>query len=263
MSQDDREAWGELCRALEDLGLSAASIRQHQPFILAWFNEQLEAGLFGEELPEQPEGGPAPLDRLEPITSPQSAPNRFESTTGSLPGPSSYSPMADPVQLGSPLQAQPVAKSRTPFPAHIHPSPSQARGTSTKTLPLSNVVNMIWRAGIDRRLREASKDGNAIKAKKSLDRGADVNNTDGRGQRPLFHAAKNGDLETVSLLLHKGADVDAKDSFEITALSEAVSSQRAQVTRCLLENGASIDARDRFQQTALHVAVMGQSDEMT
>ena len=49
VTTDDKEAWRQLQRELEDIGISAAVLKQHQQFIVKWFRDAVEAGALIEE----------------------------------------------------------------------------------------------------------------------------------------------------------------------------------------------------------------------
>ena len=87
-----------------------------------------------------------------------------------------------------------------------------------------------------------------------LDRGADVNATDGSARTPLLEAVFGGHLDVVDLLLRRGADVNAQDYDGWTALMEASSKGRTQTVRLLLAFGADPKVASRRGWTALKVA---------
>jgi ankyrin repeat protein len=72
--------------------------------------------------------------------------------------------------------------------------------------------------------------------------GADINEFDPDGRRPLHVAAATGRVIVVKLLLEHGAEVDARDQENRTALERAVLAGRTQVADLLLRHGAALDA---------------------
>jgi len=87
-----------------------------------------------------------------------------------------------------------------------------------------------------------------------LEGGADVNETDDKGQTPLHLAARQRHAATVRLLLSKGADVHLKDNLGWTALHSATAEGAEEVARLLIAAGANINARDAGGNTPLHLA---------
>ena len=64
------------------------------------------------------------------------------------------------------------------------------------------------------------KEGHVV-AKELLDRGADMEAKDGRGNTPLHAAAANYHLSVLTELLDRGANLEARDSEGRTALHKA------------------------------------------
>ncbi len=73
----------------------------------------------------------------------------------------------------------------------------------------------------NREMRAAVWDGNLAKVQDLLDRGVDINATDGRGRTMLMHAAMLGRTDMIQSLLKAGADVDIKDKDGRTAFDHA------------------------------------------
>jgi len=71
--------------------------------------------------------------------------------------------------------------------------------------------------------------------------GADINEFDPDGRRPLHVAAATGRVIVVELLLKHGAEVDAPDRANRTALERAVLEGRPRIAELLLRHGASLD----------------------
>ncbi len=93
-----------------------------------------------------------------------------------------------------------------------------------------------------------------------LERGADVQATNGHGHTPLSSAVEGRDAAARSavarVLLAAGADPDtAAGYYGGGALHRAVLQRDLDLIRLLLEGGATIDRRDAAGKTALHDAV--------
>ncbi len=140
-------------------------------------------------------------------------------------------------------------------------------------------------------LISAARDGHAAAVQALLDKGADVNGKDERGETPLMRVAlfgrKNGigsidtqlqgiepktralrqaalqryvnegDVTIAKALIAKGADVNAKNYLGIDALMYAAERGHTVVVKVLLENGADVNSKDTFGDTALERAISG------
>jgi ankyrin repeat protein len=94
--------------------------------------------------------------------------------------------------------------------------------------------------------------------KAALDRirtGADVNDAQPDGTRPIHWAVYKVDYELVDALIAKKATVDVVNEFGSTPLAEAVKLADARLVKTLLDAGAGVDRSDENGQTALMLAV--------
>ena len=87
-----------------------------------------------------------------------------------------------------------------------------------------------------------------------LERGADANVQDDKGQTPLIVASLNGDDLMLPLLLAHGANINAQDKDGCTALHWAAGNGQTRVVRFLLVHSANPALRDTEGKTALDVA---------
>jgi tankyrase len=106
-------------------------------------------------------------------------------------------------------------------------------------------------------LIDASKDGDLEKARRSLEKGANVNVKNILGVTPLIFASSRGHEDIVSLLLEKGADVNAKTYWgcgQNAPLHNACSEGHRDVMLLLLRNGADANIQNEVGFTPLHFA---------
>ena len=94
--------------------------------------------------------------------------------------------------------------------------------------------------------------------KAALDRiraGADVNEAQPDGTRPIHWAVYKVDYELIDALIAKKAKVDVANEFGSTPLAEAVKLADARMVKMLLDAGAGVDRADQSGQTALMLAI--------
>lgn len=72
-----------------------------------------------------------------------------------------------------------------------------------------------------------------------LDRGANANLKDSKGNTALIQAAMDGDTILVMALLSRGANVNAQNDYAETPLSDAVINGHSDVVKLLLDHGAN------------------------
>lgn len=81
-----------------------------------------------------------------------------------------------------------------------------------------------------------------------VDKGADVNSRDAKGNTPLLLAVGHNEPKVIRLLVRKGASMDVRDSHGQTPLSKAVYFGHRDVAELLVRLGAKID---QYQAAAL------------
>jgi len=94
--------------------------------------------------------------------------------------------------------------------------------------------------------------------KAALDRirtGADVNEAQPDGTRPIHWAVYKVDYELIDALIAKKATVDVVNEFGSTPLAEAVKLADARMVKMLLAAGAGVDRADESSQTPLMLAI--------
>jgi ankyrin repeat protein len=84
-----------------------------------------------------------------------------------------------------------------------------------------------------------------------IERGANVNAVNRKGQAALLQAAQEGDADVVEVLLKAGADLNKADDDGLAPLSVAAS---ARIATMLIERGANVNATNKLGQTALLIA---------
>ena len=100
-------------------------------------------------------------------------------------------------------------------------------------------------------LTKAIRIGDENEVKLALKLGADANNENEQGNKPLILAAREGHFEITELLLQHKADVNGKDLYGKPPLIKAAENNHSKVIELLLANGANPTMKDRFGSTAL------------
>jgi len=90
----------------------------------------------------------------------------------------------------------------------------------------------------------------------ALDAGAGVDESGGPAT-PLYLAVRGGHLAAAKLLIERGADVNAADDKGQTALHLSVASAEDSVVKLLAARGANLEARDGGGRTPLDLARAG------
>jgi ankyrin repeat protein len=90
-------------------------------------------------------------------------------------------------------------------------------------------------------------------AKMLIERGADANAVNERGESALWWAALNGRADVVEVLLQAGADVNKADSGGYSPLSVAAN---ATIATMIIERGVDVNAVNQSGQSALLLATM-------
>jgi hypothetical protein len=106
-------------------------------------------------------------------------------------------------------------------------------------------------------LHEAAFEGQhkVVHVRQLLAAGADVNEADSTGRKPLIAAASSGQHDVVQVLLEAGAVLDAKDEDGITPLHAAAEKGHLQVVKLLLAAGTPVNTpRPDHGRTPLYAA---------
>ncbi len=94
-------------------------------------------------------------------------------------------------------------------------------------------------------LSKAAKKGDLERVEKLIAEGADLDQTDFRGNSPIYHAASKGHADVVEALAQAGADIEIDNSFGSTPLHVASRYGHVDVIRVLVTYGADPDAIGR------------------
>jgi ankyrin repeat protein len=88
-----------------------------------------------------------------------------------------------------------------------------------------------------------------------IEKGADVNASDKRGNTPLYYSLRSMDWDMTKLLVSHGADISADIPEGLALLHYYSTHDSPDITKLLLAKGAKVDERDDvYEFTALHYA---------
>jgi hypothetical protein len=113
---------------------------------------------------------------------------------------------------------------------------------------------------LDKRLRQAAKEGNMTLTQFLLNAGADVNTQGKWGYTPLQLAVIKGQNDMVDLLLNAGAHVNQSNKLGNAPLHWAVTNGNTDAIQLLLKYGADINQANKNGTTPLSAAI-GQGKE--
>lgn len=121
----------------------------------------------------------------------------------------------------------------------------------TRILPLMMLLAMSACSEPDRPtigLYPAIHRGDINQIQRQIYWGADVNQVDADGRRPLHVAAEQGRYVVVKMLLEHGVDIDAPDRQGHSALYGALMAGRTRVAQLLIDEGAAFDPNQLLGQ---------------
>ena len=133
------------------------------------------------------------------------------------------------------------------------PTPSE---TTTSTPTPSPSPSKTEQARLDAELIAAAWDDDVDRARRLIERGADVNAQDDASQSAFLIAASEGYVDLLDLTMAHGADLDSKDSFDGTALIRATERGHADIAGRLVRAGIDVDHVNNLGWTALHESVI-------
>jgi ankyrin repeat protein len=106
-----------------------------------------------------------------------------------------------------------------------------------------------------RSLADLIQTGNRKAALDRIRTGADVNEAQPDGTRPIHWAVYRVDYELIEALIAKKAKVDVTNEFGSAPLAEAVKLADARMVKMLLDAGAGVEGANEDGQTALMLAI--------
>jgi ankyrin repeat protein/mono/diheme cytochrome c family protein len=143
--------------------------------------------------------------------------------------------------------------------------PAAARGSSPEIFEflLDRVPEAEIRGGrLDPSVLTSAADGKSlVKVRMVLERGANINARDSRGQNALYYAVYQGASDVVGYLLDKGIEVNVTGDISLgtsnqgdTALAMAVQKGQLDMVKQLLARGADVNLKRTSGKSALEVA---------
>lgn len=106
-------------------------------------------------------------------------------------------------------------------------------------------------------LLKAAFDGNKNEVRSLIQKGADVDFVNRKGQSSLNIACREGHFNIVYDLINCGSEINTRDSDGCTPLRAAARCGSSDIVRLLLKHGAIPDLADNEQRTALRAASWG------
>ena len=134
------------------------------------------------------------------------------------------------------------------------PTPGEA-ATRTRT-PHVRRLSQEEQVALNRELIEAAWANDVPRARRLIERGADVNWRDDTVQSAFLIASSEGYLDLLELTLRNGADVDVHDSFDGTGLIRAAERGHWDIVGRLLQTPMEVDHVNNLGWVALHEAII-------
>lgn len=225
LSIDNKEAWKQLRRELQDAGINGESFAQNLDLIIVILKETEFGGRLSDADGVTPEMITATYDRI------------------------SYEQVKDMADLATNVAS-----------TWVGTLTEYAYSSQWKVLP-GQMGNRFSKAiGNRKDFVSCAEDGDVTSVLYHLKRGANINATSA-GESALSRAAANGHKEIVLLLFAKGADLDAANSEGESAFVQAAKNGRKQVVEILLSHAASV-AEGRPGENALKQAAKNGHEEI-
>eukprot|EP00931_Biecheleriopsis_adriatica_P080923 TRINITY_DN5426_c0_g1_i1.p1 TRINITY_DN5426_c0_g1~~TRINITY_DN5426_c0_g1_i1.p1 ORF type:complete len:413 (+),score=83.86 TRINITY_DN5426_c0_g1_i1:30-1268(+) len=102
----------------------------------------------------------------------------------------------------------------------------------------------------------AAAQGDVLRVKDLVERGANLEAKDNEGHTPIAVAILEDHLPTVKELADQGADIEATDDEGSTALALAALMGRQDIVKELIDRGANLEAKDKNGHTPIALAIL-------
>ena len=222
LSADEKEAWRQLRKELESVGITPVAFAQNRAFIVATLQKAIiEEGLAGD------------------------IPSSYDSLDFSDAGQEAFEALSAPGVISS---AEPNVKHNNESPQQPMQQPPRDRISFNKVLNIDNprssknvgrIARLLFKITNSKTaIVNAAARGDAILVERLLDKGAVVDSKGDYGQTPLWEAAAKGHEAVVKLLLDKGAAVDPEYAHGGTPLRWAAGNGHKAVVKLLQSRGA-------------------------
>ena len=119
------------------------------------------------------------------------------------------------------------------------------------------VCCIVWAGELEYALSVAAMEENLDKVKELLQKGADPNFQNCRGNTVLIEAVRTGHAAVAKLLLDHGVKTNLQDKRGMSALMEAAAKGNLELVKILLDKGADLNLRSATGTTALAFAITG------
>lgn len=166
--------------------------------------------------------------------------------------------IAGVVLAGAGCSGDPSSRSSSDQPpardAEGSTSPTHAPAPARSATP--EQLNQKEQRVLNEMLIEAAWDNDVRRARRLIDRGADVNWRDETVQSAFLIATSEGYLDLLELTLTRGADVTLHDSFDGTGLIRAAERGHWDIVGRLLQTRIAVDHVNNLGWVALHEAII-------
>lgn len=238
---------------MEDIGLSAGMVDEHQEYIKSWFKETISSGLLGEVRHNAMSSADSQGSDVNDFSKRRRGRNTHMSSAATVVNEASISAVSSNM-----LSAQTTLVERSP-PSETDESFSKPKVIRTRTLPqeIDALLSHDDPPFPDlpppvRSDTSASYSPAALLRKKSIPSML-LFRLFQNGTK-LIEAASDGSLDRVASILSLGADVNVRDKWGWSALSMAAYGGHGNIAKLLLACGAETDVADVDGDTPLDLA---------